>query len=287
MSDAEILGRGYRPYTGDRRGVSGAVRSVWWHSLRSIMGIGRPARSKILPVFSSVIAYLPAVVFVGLAALLPEDLVIDSVLGTYADYYGFVISAIVLFVALVSPEALQRDRSSGMLALYLASPLDRNTYVLAKALTVATVLSIVTIGPLLLMLVGLTFEGAGPDSVQDFLTLLGRILAGGAVVTGVFTSVSMGVTALTPRRSFASVGIILLLLVGAFTAGVLVESGASEAVRLISLLELPLELTHRIFGQPGESPTVSTAALVAASVAWTVAGGLIVWRRYQTLSVAR
>ena len=44
------------------------------------------------------------------------------------------------------------DRRTGLLGLYFASPLDRNTYLVSKAAAVAAVLSIVTTGPLLLMI---------------------------------------------------------------------------------------------------------------------------------------
>ena len=79
MSDARIHDRGYRAYEGERSGIPGAVRSVSWHAMRAVLGIGRPARHKIFPAVAAVIAFLPAVVFVGLAALFPVDLLCDLV----------------------------------------------------------------------------------------------------------------------------------------------------------------------------------------------------------------
>ena len=64
---AEIVAPGFQPYDGDRSGVVGAIRSVAWQSMRSALGIGRPARHKVFPVAAVGIAYVPATVFVGLA----------------------------------------------------------------------------------------------------------------------------------------------------------------------------------------------------------------------------
>ena len=64
-------------------------------------------------------------------------------LPTYGEYYGFIVSAIIVFVAFVAPEVLCTDRRTGMLGLYLASPLTRDTYLLAKAIAVAVVLATV------------------------------------------------------------------------------------------------------------------------------------------------
>src|SRR3712207_8505042 len=57
-----------------------------------------------------------------------------AVLPTYHEYYGFITAAIVVFVALVGPEVLCPDRRDGMLGMYLASPLTRDSYLGAKLL---------------------------------------------------------------------------------------------------------------------------------------------------------
>ena len=60
MSDARILDRGYRRYEGERSGVAGAVRSVAWHTVRSILGLGRKGRHKVFPIIVLVISFVPA-----------------------------------------------------------------------------------------------------------------------------------------------------------------------------------------------------------------------------------
>src|SRR5439155_23807774 len=164
VSDARIIDQGYRPYEGPRRGRAGAVRSLAWHSVLRALGLRRTPWAKILPFASVVIAYLPAAVFVGVAVLVPKRVRDQAnVLPTYHGYYGFITAAIVLFVALVGPEVLCSDRRNGMLGLYLASPLDRGSYLFAKVLAVLPVLGLVTLGPPLVPLVGLTIANAGPE----------------------------------------------------------------------------------------------------------------------------
>ena len=126
--DAQIAARGFQPYDGPRSGVAGAIRSVSWESIRATLGIGRPARTKIFPVAAVVIAYVPAIVFVGISVLIPGDLLDPNEVADYAGYYGFITLAIILFSALVAPEVLVSDRRNGMLAMYLSTPLHRGTY---------------------------------------------------------------------------------------------------------------------------------------------------------------
>ncbi|MBW3643230.1 MAG: ABC transporter permease [Actinobacteria bacterium] len=287
MTDARILDRSYRRYEGERRGVAGAVRSLAWHSALRALGLRRSLWAKLLPLLSVGIAYVPAMVFVGIAALLPEQLVdATGLLPGYADYYGFVTAAIVIFVALVGPEVLCPDRRHRTLGLYLASPLTRDTYLAAKVLAVVPVLALVTLGPPLLLLVGLTFAGAGPAGVGEFLLVLGRIVASGLVISAAYTAVSLAAASLTERRAVASAGVILVLLVSGVATTTLVLTGTDPRLLLFNLGLVPFELVQRIFGQVGE-PQLSTVELVVANVAWTLAAGLVVRERYRRLRITR
>ena len=70
MSDAQILDRGYRRFEGERSGVAGAMRSVAWHTTRSILGLGRKARHKVFPIIVLVVAFVPAIAFLAISVLL-------------------------------------------------------------------------------------------------------------------------------------------------------------------------------------------------------------------------
>lgn len=287
--DARIFDRGYRRYDGPRTGLAGAVRTLVVHSAQRALGLGRPARHKVLPIGVALMAYVPATVFVGLAAFLPGNLG-DEALPSYAEYYGFVSAAIMLFAAFVAPELLCTDRRTGMLGLYLASPLDRRTYLLAKALAVLAILAIVTLGPPLLMLIALTLEGSGPDGVDDFLVLLVRIVAAGLAVSLLQTAVSLAVSATTDRKAAATATIVGLLIGSTAVTSALVEGGGlTHWIFLANLTVLPFELVFRIHDDVGNlTPSqVPTWAMVAAYLAWLALAAAWIWDRYRRLVVRR
>lgn len=288
---ARILERGYRSYDGPRGGVGASVRTATKHAVQRSLGLKRTVWQKVLPVVSIAMAYIPAIVFVGLAALSERFRIEQDVGPSYAEYYGFVTAAIVIFTAFVAPEILCTDRRSGMLGLYLASPLDRNTYVLSKALAVLAVLSMVTVGPVLLVLIGKTILGRGPDGIDGWLLTFGRILLAGLAVSALHASLSLAVSSLTSRRAVASAAIVIVLVASAAAVDSLIGSGASPNLRALHLFGLPFQLVFRIYGERLEGADrvddVSTGLLVAANVAWTLVFSFVVWWRYRRLTVTR
>jgi ABC-2 type transport system permease protein len=286
--DAQISARGFQPYDGPRSGVVGAIRSVSIESIRATLGLGRPARTKIFPVAAVAIAYVPAIVFVGISVLIPGDLLDPEDVADYASYYGFITLAIILFSALVAPEVLVSDRRNGMLAMYLSTPLHRGTYLTAKMIAVAVTLGLVTLGPPILVLLGYTFDGSGPDGFANWMATLLRILVSGVAVSAALTAVSMAASSLTDRRAFAAIGIVLVVLASPILAAALVEGGGlSPYWWMISLFSMPFELVNRIYGEPGDFPELSTLAVVGANIVWTAVGVSIVIWRYSRLVIAR
>lgn len=286
---AAIFERGYRRYDGQRTGVAGAMRTLVTQSIRAVLGIGRSARHKIMPLAVIGFSFTPAVVFVGLAALLPDDLE-ESFLPTYAEYYGFITAALFLFAAFVAPELLCSDRRTGMLGVYLASPLNRQTYLIGKTIAITSILAIVTIGPPLLLLIALSLEDAGPSGFGEGIGLALRIIAAGGLMSAFFAAISMAVSATTDRKG-AATATTLGLLVGstAVTSG-LVEAGElSPKIFLADLISLPLELSFRIHGEVGEWSTreVSTSLMVLAALGIIAACAAWVWDRYRRMLVRR
>jgi len=286
---AQIQDRGYRTFDGERNGVAAAMWTTMVQGLRSVLGIGRPAKTKILPVICAAIAFVVPGVFVGLAVFIPSELLDPNEVATYADFYSFIIAAIVLFTGLVAPEVLTGDRRTGMIGLYLSTPLTRTTYLIAKVGAVAVALSIVTIGPGMLLLIGYTFAGAGPGGLMDWLTTLAQIVAAGAVISAVYAAISMAFSAITDRRAFASAGTILCLLVATSVSASLVEGAdLSENYHLLNLFVAPFDLVAHIYGETdGLAYDLAVTRLILGNLAWVVAGFGITWWRYLRMEVTR
>ena len=235
---------------------------------------------------------MPAIVFVGLSVLIQDTLLANTnLVPTYADYYSFISAAIVVFSAFVAPELLCTDRRTGMLGLYLASPLTRNSYLAAKAVAVVALLALVTLGPPLLMLIAFTLIGQGPDGPVALLQLFGEMLLGGAVVALLQASLSLAVSSTTTRKAAASAGVILVLLASTAVSDALVQ-GADAAPELfcLNLLQMPFELVRRIYGDVSPDLSIAsipTSTLIAAYVGWTVAFAGFTWLRYRKVNVDR
>jgi ABC-2 type transport system permease protein len=290
MSTAEIYDRGYRRYDGERTGLRGAMRTLVTHSMRHALGLGRSAKHKVVPVLIIVAAYLPAAVFIGIAALIPGDELEGEFLPSYAGYYGYVIAAIFLFAGFIAPQLLCTDRRTGMLGVYLASPLNRPSYLVAKGLAVLGLLLLVTFGPPLLMLIAFTLEDSGPDGFLDWIEVFGKILLGSAVMGAMFTSIALAVSATTDRVVVATATVLALLPASAVATDTLVDfAELSPHFRLANLPNLPRELIFRIHGERGLWPVGDnpTWTLWAAFAFWVLGSISLIWFRYRRLLVRR
>lgn len=282
---ARILERGYRRYEGTRLGPFASVRAVWTHSLQRMLGLRRSVWAKLLPAGVIFIAYVPAIVFVGIVALAGDDPMVTENMPRYADYYQNVVLAVILFAAFSAPDVLCPDRRTGMLGLYLASPLSRTTYLLAKAAAVFTGLITVTVGPQLLLLIANTLQ---TETSAGALLMAVRIVAAGFVVAILFTVVTMAISSFTDRRGFAGAAIILIFLASGVVGAAISDS--HPALALVGLASaLPEALTTRTFGVVSSGPTadVATATVWLTGLGVVAVGSAVTWFRYRTISVTR
>ncbi len=287
--DAQLYDLGYRRYDGPRERPARAILTLAEFTARRVLGLGRGARHKVLPSLTLAIAYLPALASV-LYAVLAENIGGGDLI-TYGDYMFIIGSALGLFAALVAPEALCPDKRTGMLGLYLAGPLDRNRYLLAKGVGVVAVMLLITLGPLLFMLLAFVLAGHGP-SATEAPELLAQIFAAGIVTALLYAALSMAVSSFTTRRAAAAVGVVLLLFVPASIVRAAIES--ADWPKELDLLSSPFvvfELAYRIFGERGDPAdpvaTLSTWLVAAGVGAAILVGGLVCWIRYRRLEAFR
>ena len=303
----QILDRGYRHYDGPRTGTSGAMRSVVKYTAQRALGIHRKFRYKIVPILVIAISFVPHIVWVGIIVLtnrLDEQsdgvmpagvgrMVANELVKDYPGSYGSIVLAIALFAAFVAPEVLCTDRSSGMLGLYLASPLNRTRYLAAKAMAIGMLLSIITVGPALVMLTGYTSQGYGPDGFGDCIVTLARVLGVGVAIAAFHTLIAAAISSITTRRAAASATFIVLVLgAGVLATLSLVELRAPMWVGAFDLVQLPSEFAYRVFGRPGPlsywpRPPLDTWVVYAGFFGWMAVSLLVIWDRYRRAEVTK
>jgi ABC-2 type transport system permease protein len=282
--DAQLFDLGYRSYDGVREQPARAILTLAVFTMKRVLGLGR-ARHKVLPAITLGIAFLPAFISVAVASIV--DSIRPDELISYGDYMFIIGSALALFAALVAPEALCPDRRTGMLGLYLAGPLDRNRYLLAKAIGVVAVMLLITVGPLLFMLAAFVLAGFGP-SAGGTPKLLLQILAAGTTTALLYASLAMAASSFTTRRAAAAVGVVLALSVPVSVVRTAIEStGAPNALDLFSLPFVAADLAYRIFGEvPDDQEPVTRLAtwVVAGGLCLAIAAGFLVcWFRYRRI----
>lgn len=287
---SKIHDLGYRSYEGERAGLPWAVQSLAVHSVRRALGLKRAGRHKIVPAVTIAMAFLPAIVMVGMAAFIPGMAALDLV--RYGSYYNFTGFAIFLFVAIATPGVLTTDRTSGMLALYLASPLTRSTYIFAKAIGLFFVTMLVTVAPIVFLVIAYSLTGSGPGGLFAFAELLGRAILAGAVSSLVFTGLGMFVSSIPKRWGVASVAIAAAIIIPGVVVGVLTEqAGATDWVNLASPGDVLGKAWQHILDDPVELgiaiDRLPASAVVLTAVAYAIVFLGLTWWRYQNVEVDR
>lgn len=276
---ARLADLGVMAYDGPRGGVAAAVAALAGHTARRLLGLGRRPRAKLVPLAALAVAYIPAVVFLGAAVLVPDELSAFLALDA-RTLLSTITVALAVFVALAGPEALCPDRRHGTLALYLASPLSPATYLLAKAVAVAAVLLTVTLGPALLLEAGSALLGLGPAGLPASAARLGRVAAAGAALAVLYTAVGLAAGSLTDRHAVAS-GLVIAVLLGSNVGVELLDAAVAAPawLPLLSLVTAPLELVDRLLGTTGDAAGAATSTVAGANLAWLAAlTGLAWWR---------
>jgi ABC-2 type transport system permease protein len=195
---------GYRHDDSPRAGRGYIWRSLFSQSLRSTYGIGRSARSKVVPLLLLAVMVLPALIIVVV-------MVVTDATEQLAPYHQYAVSlqlVIAVFLASQAPQLFSRDLRFRTISLYFARPLTRLDYVSARfAALVASLVVLMGLPVIVLYVGGLLATLPWLDETVD----LGRALVGVVVLALVLASLGALVASLTPRRGFAVAAIITLL----------------------------------------------------------------------------
>jgi ABC-2 type transport system permease protein len=287
---------GYRRYEGPRLGRGHAVRSLFTHSLRSAFGIGRGGRAKIAPIILGGMALLPAIAIVGAMTMVAQFGVGERFASQapirYETYFSTISTIVVLFCAAQAPELFGRDQRHGVLALYFARALRREDYAIARVAGFATALLIIELAPQLLLFLGRVFLSPDlPGAVGEDLPSVGPVLAQGILSAGLLGGLSMAISAFTPRRAYATAGIIALFTIPNIVAGTVLGLGSSVIGTWLLLLSptAVLDGTNSIlFGAPFASDfffiDLPDVAWIAAAIGGIVGSIAVTVRRFARIA---
>lgn len=282
---------GYRRYDGPRLGAAYIGRSLFVHSLRGAFGIGRSARSKVMPFLLAAVMTIPAlvvaaIVIVGGGDELPMD---------YTAYAVNLQVVVTIFVAAQAPQSVSRDLRFRVVVLYFSRPLSRVAYVQVKALAMSTAVYVLLAVPLLVLYVGaLLAELPVWPNTRD----VAAGLAGAAMFAVVLSAIGLVVAAFTPRRGLGVAAVVAVLLilsgVAATVQGIASEEGSTTVAGWAGLIS-PYSLVDglqvwALGAQPStpEGPPGTTGGLVFLVVTVALVGacyGLLLLR-YRKVSVS-
>lgn len=289
QTTGNVYDLGYQRYDGVRLGRRHAVRALYRESLRGAFGLGRRPAAKVAPVVLLAIALIPAFGQIVLGVFGGENLEVIR----HEDYYALVTFVLILYVAVIAPDVVGRDRNNRTLSLYFTRAISRADYALAKLLALTSAMLLVMLMPQLLLFVGngLVADSFGSYLREDgdrLLPILGTALLGAAMLG----SIGAAVAAQTPHRAFATVGIIAAFLLPSIFAAVMVESTDSTAMHLgiyaspLQLLEGAAAWMFRV--QPDAGSLVRTAdfplaTYAAGAAVLTVGCSALLLRHYRTV----
>lgn len=272
---------GYQRYEGPRLGRAYTSRSLFVHSLRGAYGLGRSAWAKVLPIGLISLSCVAALVFVVVNAQLPAPILNYVGVATTFSYPTTV------FVAVVAPELVSTDLRGNVLSLYLARPLRRADYALAKLAALLAATFMMYAAPMLMLFFGSAFStDNGMSGVLDEAGGLAKGLVAAVIHAAVLTALALPFASLTGRRVFATGMIVAVALLTAPISNVLVAFASGDLARLGGLVN-PINLLAGIdrwlfnggridIGPYGPVYGLVALALVVAGTACTV------WR-YRTV----
>ena len=102
---------GYEPYDGERRGRSGARRTIVADGVRRVLGLRRKAKRKVMPFTLIAIAVIPTIVFVGIGFVVPIETNELGLPDLNADMFSLGGTIAMLFTALAAPSSVDEARS--------------------------------------------------------------------------------------------------------------------------------------------------------------------------------
>jgi ABC-2 type transport system permease protein len=212
---------GYRNYDGPRLGRGYARTSLFEQSLRGAYGLGRSAKSKVLPMILFAVMCVPAAIVVAVAIFTDaKKMPVD-----YNTYVLMMQPVIGIFIAATAPVAVSLDLRFRVVPLYFSRPIERGDYVGAKYAALSAAIFIFTAASVVILYVGALLAKLDfGDQTKGFA--LGLVCC--LIFSLLHAAIGLGVAAVTPRRGFGVAAIIAVLTIPYMLVGSVQEILASQ-----------------------------------------------------------
>jgi ABC-2 type transport system permease protein len=295
-ASGNIYDLGYQRYDGPRLGRVAVVRGLLRASLSAAYGVGRGGRAKIAPFTLAAFALLPAIIAVGIAAVLRQagaGQLEEASPIRHSSYQGVTVTLVMLFCAAQAPELFGKDQRYGVLPLYFSRVLTRSDYALARLGGLAIAVWLVAVVPQVVLTLGAVFAATDPlTGLTEEASEIPRYLAATALSSALLAVIAAVIAAWTPRRAYATAAIIAVFIIPPVITLVMSELAVGDAARVLVLIspsDIIDGLNAAIFDTLPDSPAVVAADLpgwaFAVACAVGIVGGLaLLLRRYLGLT---
>jgi ABC-2 type transport system permease protein len=291
-STGSIYDLGYRPYEGKRLGRAYAIQSLYWYTLRSIFGLGRSAGAKVFPWGLAAVALLPAIVQIGLAAIVEAN---EFEIITHEGHFRYIRPIVALFCGLAAPDITGRDQRARTLTLYFSRALSRTDYVTAKLGALVTALFLLNFVPQVLLMIG---NAVATDDVTGYLSDHGQdilpIFASSVAISLVMGSMAMAIAAQSSRRAISTIAVLGYFTISLTISSLLVElieTSARGYAMFVSPMNALDGFIYWVFNVTPDFDSVLAKAdldggvYLTGCVAYAVLGACWLYRRYWKLGV--
>jgi ABC-2 type transport system permease protein len=279
---------GYRHYDGPRLGRALITRALFVESAKGAYGLGRSARSKVMPMLLLGAMCLPAIIIAIVVVVTNADA---------PEYTAYLLNTellVMVYVAGQAPASVSRDLRFRVISLYFSRPMRRIDYVAAKYAAMTVALLVYMVLPLTILFAGALLAKLPPsEQVPNYL----RSLAGAALLAPILAGIGLVIAALTPRRGLGVAAVIAVLAILAGVQGA-VQAIADEQGRdtfagyagLISPFTIVDGVQSALLGAdtvlPAQPPGISGGLVFLVAALLIVAGSFgVLLLRYRKIAI--
>jgi ABC-type transport system involved in multi-copper enzyme maturation permease subunit len=209
--------------------------------------------------------------------------------GQPIDLSFFYVTAsnftILLFVTLmasvIGSGLIADDRDSMALTLYLSRPITGADYLIAKASVLTPLVALVSVLPLVLVPFVAFLLGLFPAEVA--VPAMGVGFAVGALLTAFYVSLSLSLSSMTRRKSYAAAGVFAVTFGLTIPAGVLASALNSPELLYLSPWEDFLAVARGVYGVSGG--LIDWPGALAILLGATVLASLLAYLRMKAVEV--